>query len=528
MDVGTRIMGALGRAAVRNQQRSDGPPRTRREDVIEWTRAHLPDRPLVVVSNREPYSHHREGSRLRWLRNVGGLTVALDSVSQALGGMWIAHGSGSADHAAVDDRDRVACPPDRPRYTLRRVWITPDELARYYSGFANSALWPLCHIAHVRPRFRLDDWQTYEAVNRRFADAVLEELAGRQGFVFVQDYHLALVPGFIKAARPDLQVAMFWHIPWPNPEVFRILPWKREILEGLLATDLLGFHIDRHAQNFVQTVAETFEARIDLERMAVDRAGRRTWVRAFPISVDAEEIALMAESPEAKAAEAALREKYHLEGVSVGIGVDRLDYTKGIPERLQGLYRMFEKHPDWVGRFAFIQIGVPSRIELQEYRDVRRRTRYWADRINHDFPRPNGPTVHMLEMNLDFRDLIPYYRMADLCAVTSLHDGMNLVAKEYLAASPDLEGALVLSPFTGAARELERAWIVSPYDREALADTYHAALSEAPTARRERMAALRETVLRRNIYDWTLEVFDAAVSLGLRTPVTDDHAAAAS
>jgi trehalose 6-phosphate synthase len=344
----------------------------------------------------------------------------------------------------------------------------------------------------------------------------------------VQDYHLALVPAFLKAARPDLQVAMFWHIPWPNPEVFRILPWKREVLEGLLANDVLGFHIDRHALNFMQTVAETFEARIDPERMAIDRAGRRTWVRAFPISVDAEEIAMLAESPEARAGEAALREKLHLEGMSVGLGIDRLDYTKGIPERLQGLYRLFEKHPEWVGRFAFIQIGVPSRIELQEYRDVRRRTRYWADRINHDFPRTNGPTVHVIEANLDFRELIPYYRMADLCAVTSLHDGMNLVAKEYLAASPDLEGALVLSPFTGAARELERAWIVSPYDREALADTYHAALSEPAAARRERMAALRETVLRRNIYDWTLEVFDAAVSLGLRTPVPDDHAAAAS
>ena len=528
MNVGTRIRGALGRAAVRSQQRNEGPPRTTREDVIEWARAHMPDRPLAVVSNREPYSHHREGSRLTWVRNVGGLTVALDSVAQALGGLWVAHGSGSADQAAVDDRGRVACPPDRPRYTLRRVWITPEELTRYYSGFANSALWPLCHIAYVRPRFRLEDWHCYEAINRRFADAVLEELADRPGFVFVQDYHLALVPGFLKAARPDLQVAMFWHIPWPNPEVFRILPWRREVIEGMLANDVLGFHIDRHAHNFLNTVAETFEARIDFERMAVERSGRRTWVRAFPISVDADEIAMLAESPEARAAEAAIRTKLGLEGAMVGLGVDRLDYTKGIPERLQGLHRMFEKHPDWVGRFAFVQIGVPSRIELQEYRDVRRRTRYWAERINHDFPRANGPTVHVLEANLDFRDLIPYYRMADLCAVTSLHDGMNLVAKEYLAASPDLEGALVLSPFTGAARELERAWLVSPYDREGLADTYHAALSEPPAARRERMAALRETVLRRNIYDWTLEVFDAAVSLGLRTPAAEGPAAAVS
>jgi trehalose-6-phosphate synthase len=524
VNVGTRIRDALGRAAVRTQQRHEGPPRRSRDDVVAWARAHIPDRPLVVVSNREPYSHFRDGDRIRWLRNAGGLTVALDSVAQSLGGTWVAHGSGSADRATVDDRDRVACPPDRPRYTLRRVWITPEELARYYSGFANSALWPLCHLAYVRPRFRLDDWQTYEAVNRRFAEAVLDELGDRPAFVFVQDYHLSLLPGFLKAARPDLQVAMFWHIPWPNPEIFRILPWRHELLEGLLANDLLGFHIHRHALNFLQTVAETLEARVDFERRAVDRAGKRTWVRAFPISVDAEEIAALAESPEAVRGEEALRDRYALHGLKVGLGVDRLDYTKGIPERLQALHRLFERHPEWIGRFAYIQVGVPSRIELQEYRAVQRRTRYWIDRINQDFPRPSGPTAVYLEENVDFRELITYYRMADLCAVTSLHDGMNLVAKEYLAASPDLDGALVLSPFTGAARELERAWIVSPYDREALTETYHAALAEPDAARQERMSALRETVLRRNIYDWTLEVLDAAVSLGLRTPQVEDAA----
>jgi trehalose 6-phosphate synthase len=492
--------------------------------VHAWARAHLPDRPLVVVSNREPYSHFRDGDRVRWVRNSGGLTVALDSVAQAIGGLWIAHGNGTADRASVDARDRVACPPDHPSYTLRRVWITPEEMARYYSGFANSALWPLCHIAYVRPRFRHDDWQMYDAINRRFADAVLEELDGRPALVFVQDYHLAMLPAYLKAARPDLQVAMFWHIPWPNPEVFRILPWRHELLEGLLATDLLGFHIRQHAMNFLQTVAETIEARVDMEAMAVIRGNRRTWVRAFPISVDADEIAVMAQSAAAEQGERVIRERYGLQEMQVGLGVDRLDYTKGIPERLQALHRMFEKRPEWIGRFAYIQIGVPSRIELQEYRAVQRRARYWIDRINQDFPRPGGPTAVFLEENLDFRELIPYYRMADLCAVTALHDGMNLVAKEYLAASPDLAGALVLSPFTGAARELERAWIASPYDREGLADAYHAALLEPEAGRRERMAALRETVLRRNIYDWTLEVLDAAISLGLRTPTTEEAA----
>jgi trehalose 6-phosphate synthase len=371
---------------------------------------------------------------------------------------------------------------------------------------------------YVRPRFRLRDWESYRAVNERFADATIEEIGDQPALVFLQDYHLALAARFIKERRPDILVAMFWHIPWPNPEVFRVLPWREELLAGMLANDLLGFHIQRHATNFLDCVAETLEARVDMERSAVDRAGRRTWVRSFAISVDADDIAVLAEDAAARRAESAIRERLGLQDCRVGLGVDRLDYTKGIPERFEALERLFEKYPEWRGRFAFIQIGVPSRIELREYRDVQNKARRWAHRINKRFPRASGPTVRLIEEPMDFRDIVPYYRMADLCTVTSLHDGMNLVAKEYVAASPDLAGALVLSPFTGAARELERAWIVSPYDREGLADAYHAALSEPPEASRERMAALRETVLRRNIFDWTLDVLDTIVELNLKTP----------
>jgi trehalose 6-phosphate synthase len=518
MNVARRARSALSRAAIRTQQRGDGPPRTTREDLVTWAQAHLPGRKLVVVSNREPYSHHHVGRDVRPVRNAGGLTVALDAVMQALGGVWVAHGSGDADRETVDSRDRVACPPDAPRYTLRRVWLSAEDHARYYSGFANSALWPLCHVVYVRPRFHLADWESYREVNRRFAEAVLDEVGQQPALVFIQDYHLALAAKYIKEKRPDLQVAMFWHIPWPNPEIFRILPWREEILEGMLANDVVGFHVQRHATNFLDSVAETLEARVDFERFAVDRAGKRTWVQPFAISVDAEEIGAMAERAETRQASLAIREKLGLEGCKIGLGVDRLDYTKGIPERFEGLERLFEKYPEWQGRFAFIQIGVPSRIELREYRAVQVRARRWADALNRRFPRAGGPTVHMIEANLDFRELVPYYRLADLCTVTSLHDGMNLVAKEYLAASPDLDGALVLSPFTGAARELERAWLVSPYDREALADAYHGALSESLEVRRERMGALRETVLRRNIFDWTLDVLDTIEGLNLRTP----------
>jgi trehalose-6-phosphate synthase len=523
MDI-SRVRDALSRAVVRSQQRGEGPPRTTREELVEWARAHLRDRELVVVSNREPYSHQHGPDGVRAVRNAGGLTVALDAVAQALGGLWVAHGSGSADRETVDARDHVACPPERPRYTLRRIWLSPTDQELYYSRFSNGALWPLCHIAYVRPRFRTIDFERYRAINRRFAEAVLDEIGDRPGLVFIQDYHLALAAQFLKERRPDLHVALFWHIPWPNPEVFRILPWRREILEGMLANDLVGFHIRGHALNFLDSVADQLEARVDRDHLAVERQGKRSWVRHFPISVNAEEIGALVESAEVRAAEGRIREELALDGCKVALGVDRMDYTKGIPERLEALERMFEKHPEWTDRLCFIQIGVPSRVELKEYRDVQRRMRRSAERINQRFPRPGGPTVHVIEANLDFRELLPYYRMADLCAVTSLHDGMNLVAKEYLAASPDLEGALVLSPFTGAARELERAWIASPYDRDGLADAYHLALGESPESRRERMSALRETVLRHNIFDWAVEVFDTALGLNLITPAAESAA----
>jgi trehalose-6-phosphate synthase len=518
MEFHERIVGALTRAAIVSGQRNDAPPRTTPADLADWARAHLRDRRLIVVSNREPYSHVRSGGEVRWMRNAGGLTVALDSVACALGGVWVAHGSGDADRATVDAQDHVPCPPDHPHYLLRRVWLSREDHAGYYAGFSNGALWPLCHIVYVRPRFVAEQWERYRDVNRRFAEAVLEEVGDRPAIVFLQDYHLALAAQFIKERRPDLLVGLFWHIPWPNAEVFRILPWRRELLEGLLANDLLGFHVRGHALNFLESVAQTLEARVDLEGLAVERGGRRSWVRHFPIGVNADEIAALAESPETLAAERGLRAALALDGCKVGLGVDRLDYTKGIPERLEALERLLELHREWQGRLCFIQIGVPTRIELPEYRAVRSHTRALVARINERFPRPGGPTVHLVEENLDFGRLLPYYRMADVCAVTSLHDGMNLVAKEYLAATADLDGALVLSPFTGAARELERAWIASPYDREGLAEALHGAFTEAEPARRERMAALRETVLRRNIFDWALDVLDTALTLNLQTP----------
>jgi trehalose 6-phosphate synthase len=519
MDTASRLREALSRAAEKTRARSVAPHRTTREDLVAWAGSHLRGRRFVIASNREPYTHSRaEDGTIRWTRNAGGLTVALDAVMQALGGVWVAHGNGDADRESSDERGRVACPPDRPSYTLRRMWLTERDHERYYSGASNTALWPLCHIAYVRPRFNVADWASYEDVNRRFAETILDETGDGPALVFIQDYHLGLVPKFLRERRPDLVLAQFWHIPWPNPEVFRILPWREQLLDGLLANDVLGFHIRHHALNFLEAVGEFVEARVDYDQLAINRGSRRTWLRPFPISVPADEIGAMADSSEALRVETRLRTELGLDGIRVGLGVDRMDYTKGIPDRLEAIERLFERHPEWVGRFAFIQIGVPSRIELEEYQRVLRRTRTLAARINRKFPRPGGPTVHLIEANLDFRELVPYYRLADLCAVTALHDGMNLVAKEYVSACTDLEGALVLSPFTGAARELERAYLASPYDREGLADALHAALSEDVETRRERMRALRETVQRNNIYDWAIDVLDTVDRLVLQTP----------
>lgn len=509
---------ASRRAAVSAELRAGMPPHATRDSLAEWTRRHLGGRRLVIVSNREPYSHTNGPDGLAWQRNAGGLTVALDAVAQSVGGVWVAHGSGDGDRDAVDERDRVRCPPDRPAYTLRRLWLSSEDHERYYSGFANGALWPLCHIVYVRPRFDLADWTRYEDVNRRFAKAVLEEIGDEPALVFLQDYHLARVAPHLRRARPDLRIALFWHIPWPNSEAVRRLPWRNEVLDGLLACDLVGFHIPYHAQNFLHTVADSLEARVDFEHHVVVREGHRTWVRDFPIGTDPDEIGAMAERPATARAIEAWRRDLGLGDARVGLGIDRMDYTKGIPERLAALERFWELHPDQTARFRFVQVAVPSRIELEEYQAVAARVRELVNRINTRFAGDGPPLVHLIERNLDFPTLVPLYRMADLCMVTSLHDGMNLVAKEYVAARTDHGGALLLSPFTGVAREFPRSWIVSPFDRERLAETIAAALAEEPEARAARMKDLRAVVHRRTVYDWATEVLDTALHVDTERP----------
>ncbi|MGA9393553.1 MAG: trehalose-6-phosphate synthase [Candidatus Sulfotelmatobacter sp.] len=460
---------------------------------------------LIVVSNREPYIHRREGKSLEVMVPASGLVSALEPVLYACDGTWIAHGSGDADSEVVDAHDRLRVPPDDPRYTLRRMWLSKEEEEGYYYGFANEGLWPLCHIAHTRPIFRALDWQLYQEVNRKFAAAVIEEIADtHKPVILVQDYHFALLPRLIKEKRPDARVAIFWHIPWPNPEAFGICPWQRQLVDGLLGADLIGFHIQSHCNNFLQTVDRVVESRVDWEHFAVLRQNHRTIVRPFPISVDlVEDESLESDQYGINYLErSALMHSLGVEAAFVGIGVDRVDYTKGIHERFRAIERFLEKYPKYQGQFTFIQIGAPSRTHIKRYHDLLAELEAEAERINWRFESGKWKPILFLKRQHNHKEISSYYRAADLCLVTSLHDGMNLVAKEFLAARRDERGMLILSQFTGAARELRDALLVNPYDIDQTAEAIRAALEMEPEERQMRVHRMRKIIREHNIYRW--------------------------
>jgi trehalose 6-phosphate synthase len=466
-------------------------------------RSRLQQSRLFVVSNREPYMHVREGKEIRTMVPASGLVTALEPILRACDGTWIAHGSGEADRETVDYNDGLRVPPDDPKYNLRRVWLSKEEEEGYYYGFANEGLWPLCHIAHTRPAFRARDWQWYQEVNRKFADAVLQEMEGiERPVLLAQDYHFALLPRLIKLERPDARVAIFWHIPWPNPEAFGICPWQRELLDGLLGADLIGFHLQSHCNNFLQTVDRALESRIEWDHSAVNREDHLTQVHPFPISVEFAEVPTSDIGQSAYEDRASLFKELGVEATYLGVGVERVDYTKGIPERLLALERMFEKYPEYVGRFTFVQIGAPSRTHIKRYHDLLAEVGAEVERINWRFQTANWKPIVYLQRQHSHQEIQRYYRTADVCLVTSLHDGMNLVAKEFVAARHDQQGVLVLSRFAGASRELRDALVVNPYDTEQMAEAVRLALEMSPEDKASRMRHMRRVVRENNIYRW--------------------------
>ena len=484
--------------------------RMRDESQMSWKPAtlkkilhdHLAGDEVLIVSNREPYIHNWNGEHIDVQVPASGVVTALEPVMRACSGVWIAHGSGSADREVVDVRGHVRVPPDNPEYEIRRIWMSPEEEAGYYYGFANEGLWPLCHLAHVRPVFRSSDWQRYKEINERFAMTVIEEAKTDNPVVLVQDYHLALVPKIVRDHLPHATIITFWHIPWPNPERYAICPWYREILEGLLGSSILGFHTRFHCSNFINTVDRSLETRIDWDSSMISYQGKLTAVNHYPISIAWPNRA-QSQLP------SDLECKTHIRAINglphvhrVGVGVERLDYTKGILERFLAVERLLELQPEWIGKFSFVQIAAPSRSKIDEYQLLSQQVIALAQRINQRFGREGYRPIVLRIEHHEPKDVITYYRGADFCIVSSLHDGMNLVAKEFVAARDDEQGVLILSQFTGAATELPEALIVNPYNIDQCAAALHLALTMPPTEQRARMRSMRGIVQEFNVYRW--------------------------
>ncbi|OFY39018.1 MAG: hypothetical protein A2X18_05655 [Bacteroidetes bacterium GWF2_40_14] len=472
----------------------------------------LQNKKMIVVSNREPYMHIHEGKEIKCIVPASGMITAMEPILKACGGIWIASGTGDADKETVDKDDKIQVPPHDPKYVLKRLWQTKEEENHFYYGFSNEGLWPLCHIAHTRPTFRKEDWLFYKKVNDDFAKAVLEETADEeQPFILIQDYHFALLPELIKKEKPNAKVAIFWHIPWPNPESFGICPWQREILRGMLGADLIGFHTQYHCNHFLETVNNALESQVSWEDFSVRIGGQTTYVKPFPIS-----IAFTLKDYKYNLPKIKLSKLLNEQGITaqyMGIGVDRIDYTKGIVEKFLAIERFLEKNPSYIGKFTFVQIGAPSRTLLKSYSDTENAVEKEAERINLRFKSKNWKAILLLKRHHSQSEITPYYSSADLCMVTSLHDGMNLVAKEFVASRNQNDGALILSRFAGASQELHGAIIVNPYDIEKTADAIKLALEMTTEEQEQRMKLMRQVIVRNNIYSWAATLLKAMTTI---------------
>ncbi len=465
---------------------------------------------LVVISNREPYIHQRKDDHIEVVRPASGLVTALEPILRQCGGLWIAHGSGSADYEVTDEQSEIAVPPENPTYRLKRVALTKEEEEGYYYGFSNEGLWPLCHLAHTRPVFRLSDWQNYVRVNQKFADAIPDDALRSDALFLLQDYHFALLPQLLKAraGASGPKVSIFWHIPWPNPEAFGICPWNKELLQGMLGADVIGFHTQYHCNNFLEACNRYLEARIDYEHFSVTMGNHETLIRSFPIGIDTPPVRKLSDIEVQE-----LKSRYGIRAQYVAVGVDRIDYTKGILERCEAVERLLERYPEYLGKFSLVQMGSPSRTHIPAYRMLYEQINDTVKRINDRFASGSQDEgyqpIIFLPQHHEWRDIQYFYQMGDICMVTSLHDGMNLVAKEYVWCQTPERGSLILSKFTGASRELTEAFIVNPYSIEEIADAIAAALRLTPEEKGKRMESMREKVRTRNAYKWASELVEA-------------------
>ena len=484
------------------------------ERLNEEMKQVLENKLMIVVSNREPYMHVHAGKEIKCIVPASGMVTAMEPILKACGGLWIASGSGDADKETVDKYDKVQVPPYENKYTLRRIWLTKEQEDHYYYGFANEGLWPLCHIAHTRPVFRIEDWEYYQQVNEIYANAVVEEIKNQEEpFILVQDYHFALLPKLIKEKRPDAKVAIFWHIPWPNPESFGICPWQRELLSGMLGADLIGFHTQYHCNNFLETVNNSLESRVIWENFSVKIGNQFTLVKPFPISIAFTLKDFDDKGNEGKHGASEILRQYGLHGDYLGVGVDRIDYTKGLIEKFLAIERFLDKFPIYQGQFTFVQIGAPSRSLLKTYADTISAVDHEADRINWKFKSKNWQPILFLKRHHSHEEIMPFYKAANLCMVTSLHDGMNLVAKEFIASRNRNDGVLILSRFAGASQELPGATLINPYDIEQTADAIKAALEMPKEQQQHKMKQMRRVIMSHNVYSWAAGILRTMASI---------------
>jgi trehalose 6-phosphate synthase len=496
-------------------------PKTLRRLLVE----ELPATQVLVVSNREPYIHNRSNGAIALQIPASGLVAALEPVMRACGGTWVAHGSGSADRDTVDSYDRIRVPPADPAYTLRRVWLSEEEHDGYYYGFANEGLWPLCHIAFVRPVFREEDWAQYRAVNERFAEVVAREAFQSDPVVLVQDYHFALLPRMIRERLPKATIITFWHIPWPNAETFGICPWRHEIIEGLLGSTILVFHTQFHCNNFLEATDRFIESRMDREQASVTFGGRETLIRPYPISIEWPPAALADQAP-VRECRAAVMQRFSLPAnARIAAGIERFDYTKGILDRIRAVGDLLTRHPEWKGKLVFIQAAAPTRSKLGAYSALQADAMRLVDEINARHDDGHFQPVRLVIRHHEPHEVYELFRAADVCIVSSLHDGMNLVAKEFVAARDDEHGVLILSSFAGASRELPEALIVNPYDTHGMAEAIDQALRMPAAEQRERMRLMREIVRQRNVYRWAGEILLDAAQLRRREQIITEAAA---
>ncbi|OQA91703.1 MAG: Trehalose-phosphate synthase [Elusimicrobia bacterium ADurb.Bin231] len=473
-----------------------------RKSLQNLIKEKLTDYKFIVVSNRQPYTFEYAGRKINCIKTIGGLVTALDPVMQTAGGTWIAYSSGDADADVLDKDNSVKIPYENPQYTQKLIFLTKEEENGYYYGYANQGLWPLCHIAYRQPVFSISDWEHYKNANKKFAESVVDAIGLEKPFVWLQDYHLTLCAGFIKEKKPDAVVSLFWHIPWPNPEVFRVCPQKNEILEGLLSNDLLGFHIKYHCHNFLETCELELEAKVDWEESAVTYKGHKTLIRDFPISIDFDKLSEMSSGEDVSRKVNELPTQIDPPYEVLALSIDRIDYTKGILEKIKAVDRFLEKYPEYQKRFVFFQKGALSRLHIKAYKHLIDEIQSLAEEINWKYRSGYWYPIVLLNTKIDYITHLALYRACDLCIVGSLHDGMNLVAKEFIAANTDNKGMLLLSQFTGAARELKNAVLINPFDADGFADAIKEAIEMPKEIKSERIIRMRENVKENNIFRW--------------------------